>query len=234
MTNEILSKLWTFHRLKISIADFERWVYVTSQLEFELGSERYLELISLNFKSKIDEEQIRNIISEAINSIEYQCSCIKLFQIDIVEMGIDQDNFIGTFERIKERGGKYWWLYMSQCSICKTNWLIAQEERHNDDFHLLRLNQDQVKLIHNKNVWPTEFDDYENLLILSKKAGHSVRFIDPLNSSMIYTVDDLIRNRPNINSEEIANFLNVELEVANKLLKKVKRKNFWNWKKIFK
>ncbi|MCC7025921.1 MAG: hypothetical protein IT265_03120 [Saprospiraceae bacterium] len=224
MTNDSINKFWALFRFKISIREFEKWVYSNANLETELGSENYLELISLNFKDKGDEGIIRNLIETIIKDLEYKCSCVKLSSIDTIGMGLDQDDFIGTFEQIKERGSKYWWLYMSKCKICKTYWLIAQEERHNDDFHLLKLNKEQISNILYNNVWPNEFDNYEDLLILSKNAGHSVRFMDPLNSSMIYTVTELAKNRPNINTKEISELLNIELEVANQIAKKAMEK----------
>ena len=219
MTNDTLSKFWSFNRLKINIEEFESWIYSNSELEAELGSEKYLELVSLNFKSKIDGEKIRTIVEEILNQIEYSCSCVKLYSIDIIGMGSDQQSFMDSFKQTKERGGKYWWLYMSQCNICKTNWLIALEERQNDVFLLLKLNQEQVTQIIDQNIWPTEFDEYENLLKLSKEAGHKVRFVDPLNSSMVDTIIDLVKNRPNINSKEIANLLSIKLDLANELTK---------------
>ncbi len=219
MTNETLNILWSFHRLKTTKSDFENWIYSNPDLESELGYEKYLELVSLDFKNKNDDEKIRNIVKSTIKNLEYKCSCVKLDSIDIIGMGSDQQSYLDTFEQIKERGEKYWWLYMSQCNVCKTYWLIAQEERQNDDFHLLKLNQDQVKNITDQNIWPKDFDEYENLLILSKKVGHSVRFIDPLNSSMIYTVIDLVKNRPDINSKEISDLLNLDIETANEISK---------------
>ena len=221
MTYKTLNKLWSFHRLKITNCDFENWIYSKPGLESELGYDIYLELVSFNFKNKNDDERLRNLVENILNEYDYtyKCSCVKLDSIDIIGMGSDEHFFLDTFKQVKKRGEKYWWLYMSQCEICKTYWLIAQEERQNDDLHLLKLNQEQAKNISEQNIWPNDFDEYENLLILSKKAGHSVRFDDPINSSMVFTVIDLVKNRPNINSREISDLLNLDLETANEIFK---------------
>ena len=139
MTNETLNKLWSFYRYKVAINEFEKWIYSNKALESEIGNEKYLELITLNYKDKNDVKEIRNIIKILIENFDYKCSCVKLSSIDIIGMGSEQDSYMDTFTRIKDRGDKYWWLHLSQCSVCKTYWLIAQEERHNDDYHLLKL-----------------------------------------------------------------------------------------------
>lgn len=219
MTNETINKLWSFHRLKITNIEFENWVFSNPNLESELGDNTYLELVSFNFRNKNEDGKLRILVESIINELEYKCSCIKLNPIDIIGMGSDQQFYMDTFKQVRERDDKYWWLYMSQCEVCKTFWLVAQEERQNDDFHLLKLNQKQAENIYKYNIWPKDFDDYENLLILSRNAGHSVRFVDPVNSSMVFTIKELVKNRPSISLNEISELLNVDLETAIEIYK---------------
>lgn len=219
MKIETIEKLWSFYRHKIDIYDFEKWIYLNNDLEIEIGNEKYLELISLSYKNKNDYGKIVKIVKSIIENYDYKCSCVKLYSRDIIGMGSEDEIFMDKFIHIKDRGQDYWWLYLSQCTVCNKYWLVAQEERHNDDYHLLKLTTDEAKNILENDNWPHEFDKYENLLILSKNAGHSVRFVDPLNSSMVYTVIDLAKNKPNINVIEIAELLNIDNEIALELSK---------------
>lgn len=65
--------------------------------------------------------------------------------------------------------------------------------------------------------WPADFDKYATLLRLGREAGRSVRFVDPLNSSLVRTIADLARESPGIELREIADLLNLDLALAREL-----------------
>ena len=66
---------------------------------------------------------------------------------------------------------------------------------------------------------PSYFDRYKTLLQIGRDAGRSVRFIDPLNSSMRFTVADLAKEQPGIGLSELASLLSVEVKIARILAK---------------
>ena len=134
----------------------------------------------------------------------------------VVGMGEEEDIF-EPWEQIAVRGEPYWWLLAYRCRQCDTNWLVAQEERQNDVFCLRRLTLSEAAILNKQGKWPTYFDRYETLLQLGRDAGHSVRFLDPLSSSMRYTVEDLAKHRPGIRVSELVALLNVDQETAEAL-----------------
>jgi hypothetical protein len=101
--------------------------------------------------------------------------------------------------------------------VCGQGWLVGQEERQNDLFCLKRLEADPLRDLVERGRWPADFDSYEALLRLGAAAGRSVRFVEPLSSSMNATVVDLATARPGISVRELAGLLAVELEVARAL-----------------
>lgn len=79
-------------------------------------------------------------------------------------MGHKDDGLLDTYDRIIERGDPFWWLYMSQCRECSRYALVAREERHNDIWLVLSLDQGKAFNIINKSIWPEDFNKYETLL----------------------------------------------------------------------
>jgi hypothetical protein len=126
-------------------------------------------------------------------------------------------------EEVTRRGEPFWWLSLEHCRECHQWWLVASEERHNDVYCLRRLDRQIADEILNKNSWPDCFDRYETLLRLGYDTGRSVRFVDPMDSSMAWTIADLAKERPGITISEIAKLLNLDMELAKDLAKKAVR-----------
>ena len=149
-----------------------------------------------------------------------QCKCGTLHKLAVVDMGQHQAIF-ETFERVRERGVPYWWLYACECRACKTMWVIAQEERQNDVFILRKLEWPATDLLVRDNVWPPDFERYEALLEIGRDYGRQVQFLDPENSSLSWTIADLARERPGIAVSRLAWLLNLAPETALNLATKV-------------
>ncbi|MBI3761530.1 MAG: hypothetical protein HY260_06665 [Chloroflexi bacterium] len=112
------------------------------------------------------------------------CGCAAVGAIGAIDMG-DTAETVDHFDRIRERGEPYWWLYAARCKVCNTHWLVAQEERQNDVILIRRLTADELAQITVSGNWPTDFDLYETLLRLGREAGHTVRWADPINDSSL-------------------------------------------------
>jgi len=142
------------------------------------------------------------------------CACPSLKNPAVIDMG-DTATSLDLFERIKERGEPYWWLYAARCKSCGTNWLVAQEERQNDVIILRRLNQAELDGVAIRDEWPSDFDHYETLLRLGRATGHTVRWADPIGDSSIeWTMADLARQRPGISVAELAELLDLDKATA--------------------
>lgn len=147
--------------------------------------------------------------------------CPAVDDLTVIDMG-DHDQFFQTLSEVRRRGDPFWWLYASRCSECGQVWLIAQEERQNDIFILRRLDQETSEALINNDVWPSDFDRYERLLQIGRDARREVRFADPFDSSLLFTIKDLASERPGIRVSEIATLLNLDHRLATKLAEKVK------------
>jgi hypothetical protein len=149
-----------------------------------------------------------------------ECKCATLGKFAVVDLGQNEAIF-ATLDRVRERGAPYWWLYACVCRACKTAWLVAQEERQNDIFILWWIEPSAVEEIVRHNVWPPEFERYEDLLEIGRAHGKYVEFLDPEDSSLPWTIADLARERPGIAVSRLALLLNLKLEVAIDLARKV-------------
>ena len=211
-------QIWKFIRSDMSPIDFDQWI--CSNLDFEniLGKELYLDLVSVNFKDfdeiKIIKQKLKCFIEKSGDS---KCSCLKIRDIDVINMGSDSDECMNSFVVLKHRNPPFWWLYLSKCTVCNTHWLVGQEERQNDVFCLKRLNSNEIHEILIENKWPNCFDTCEYLLRLGKTFCKQARFVDPFNSSLIYTVIDLATERPFISVLEISELINVDKNIATEL-----------------
>ena len=85
--------------------------------------------------------------------------------------------------RRKNRDEPFWWISLNLCNVCHQGWLIAQEERHNDDYYLKRLSNKEVDQIEKNNLWPADFDQYENLSRLGTNVDYILLFAHPTSSS---------------------------------------------------
>jgi hypothetical protein len=151
------------------------------------------------------------------------CGCAAVAAIGVIDMG-DTADTVDHFDRLKERGDPYWWLYAARCAVCKTNWLVGQEERQNDVIVIRRLAADELSEIMAGSNWPPDFDQYETLLRIGRAAGHTVRWVDPINdSSIAWTIADLARQRPGIRAAELASLLDLDEETTAIIVDKVIR-----------
>lgn len=132
--------------------------------------------------------------------------------------GLDERVF-ATVENVLDHDGDAWWLHLSQCRACGQYWMIAQEERIFDEHFLRQLTVDEANRISVNAEWPVEFLSYERVL----KTGHALRirpcvFLERLSPSLVWTAEDLRRERPDISVEEIALLLGVSSTQAKRPL----------------
>jgi hypothetical protein len=119
---------------------------------------------------------------------------------------------------------------LSQCRACGQHWMIAQEERIFDEHFLRRLTVVEAKRVSVDAEWPDEFLSYERVL----KTGHALRirpciFLERLSPSLVWTAEDLRKERPDISEEEIALLLGVTATQAKRLLaaKSLEQGSWW-------
>jgi hypothetical protein len=217
-----IASIWRFVRGDMPTSDFEQWIYSDPAAETVLGKDLYFEVVSTDFSSKDAVFCIKRTLKRfAIATSSSSCMCIQLSDIAVVDMGDESKEVFLTLKEIKRRGNPYWWLSVYKCRACQQSWLVAQEERYNDVFCLYRLDTVTMEDVLNKNRWPTVFDRYESLLRIGLEAGKSVRFADPLNSSSLrWTISDLAKDRPGIGISEIAELLNLDIDLAEELARK--------------
>jgi len=161
------------------------------------------------------------------------CYCAELAESAVLDMGSSlyaaegelSDAALETLDVTKERGEPRWWLSARRCRECNQDWLVAQEERQNDVYCLRRLTSVEANAIVAADRWPPDFDSYESLLEMGARAGRSVRWVDPMDSSLEASIEELVRSRPSIRIPEIARLLDLDEMLARTLTTRVAREN---------
>jgi hypothetical protein len=187
-------------------------------LEDRLGKALYLEVISTDYCDWDALDHIKQLLtSYASQAPQPSCMCVRISDLAVVDMGFDGDKVFRSLAEIKRRGPPYWWLSADRCGECGQAWLVASEERQNDVLCMKRLSADAMDQIINRGDWPSMFDRYDTLLRMGLRAGKSVRFVDPLNSSLRWTVADLAKETPGIRVSKLMTLLNLDYETAAEL-----------------
>ena len=216
--DDFLENIWKFIRSDSAVDEFEEWVYSDITLENAFGKSLYLNIISTDYTSKEAVFKIKQLLKEFVSSSFIQkCHCFELSDIAVIDMGEDSEKVFKTLSKVREKGGDYWWLSVCRCFVCNQIWLVAAEERQNDLYCLKRMDESTLSNIITNNQWPTIFNKYETLLRIGFEAGRSVRFIEPHESSLQWTITNLAKDRPGIHVSEIAQLLNLNLELATSL-----------------
>ena len=151
------------------------------------------------------------------------CACAGLKDLAVVGMGqVDsagnpiEESILGTFDTVRDHGGRQWWLYASVCTACGQGWMIAQEERVHDNYGLKRLSAAQLMAIVEDNRWPDDFMRFEDVLRLGPDSGMGAIFLNPLDATE--TVAELVADRPDITPHEVAYLLCLSPREATRLM----------------
>ena len=227
--------MWQFIRGDLPVQDFEKWLYASGDFEAAAGEEFYLEVISTNFKANSEvymlKEKLEGFIRERL---PLSCECIALSNLAITDMGSEKEARVWeTLEEVKVYGEARWWLALYKCKKCGQYWLVAQESRQNDIHCYKRLNIGDAEKIIENNEWPKYFETLEELFVIGRDNNRSFRFVEPLDSSLVYSVQDLLKIRPDISLLEIASLLNIDECLAAQIYSKVNgsKKPWWKfWK----
>lgn len=112
-----------------------------------------------------------------------------------------------------------WWLWLGRCQTCHTDWLITQEERIYDDFFVVRLTPQTADSIRNDAQWPQRWLTYEGVLRTGRALSRPCRFLDYMAPSLLWTVEDLRRARPDITIADMADLLGIDDSHVKDILK---------------
>jgi len=215
---EITNHLWEFIRGDMPVKKFECWLFSSPELEGFFGSDQYLSLISADFSSAETVYQwVKQLRSFTATLPHGNCSCHQLPILAVIDMNIEAMLALTTFNRFKDRGDPYWWLYAVDCSACGQVWLVAQDESHNDVFCLFRLTQLEREAIVNADRWPAIFDQYEDVKLFGLKTGGHAPFSDSGYLPLVWTITRLAEEHPGIKVSEIAAMLNLNVGFAENL-----------------
>lgn len=203
MTQEQLNRLWAFSRGDVTPIEFEPWLYKQTGLESALGDDLNWELLAADYRDSNAVLQLRKDVAASLAPLR-QCECPVIPNLAAIPMGADSYDQT-VFKSLKERlafGSTKWWLYFSECQICRTVWLIAQDDRVYDDFFFVRSNAEQLSDAFSGH-WPEQFQTYEEVLATGRRLSTPPKFFDPMCGSLQWTVEDLLAERPGITAKEI-------------------------------
>ena len=137
--------------------------------------------------------------------MEKACCCATLGDFAVVGMGDSEgrdERVFSSLEHIADHGGDKWWLYLARCSACKTDWMVAQDDRIHDNFYLRRLSTDDASAIRKHGQWPQEFLRYEDVIRLGPDKNSYAKFFN--SDDLTDTVKELIEARSEITAGEVA------------------------------
>jgi len=213
------SFIWEFVRGDLESGHFQEVLYSDLSNEKFFGPDLWFDLISCNYNDKDKLYLLKNQLRQFLRgSFSRKCRCLEYKNTAVVDMFDDDELGFDVLDRVVDRGEPFWWLYLSKCRVCGQYWLVGQEERQNDVFILKRLDTAEVGSILDENVWPSDFNRYENLLRIGSRAGRKFFFVHPDESrSLNASIEELAIARPGIGLTEIAELLNLDHDTAIRL-----------------
>jgi hypothetical protein len=173
----------------------------------------------------VNREEVWNLRQSLIAHLDRskQCECFATRDVAVIPMGGDLkfERVFETLERKADYGPDKWWLYIDKCRVCSSVWLIAQDDRIYDDFFFRRVDEAVLaKAV--MGEWPQHFSTYESVLSAGRTLSSPPRFFDPMAGSLQWSVEDLLKERPAISIDEIANLLGLSINHAARLVRKVR------------
>jgi len=220
--NNIFTTMWEFIRGDLPSAHFEELLYKNANNEYEkyLGHSLYFECIENSYDNRDTTFLLKQKL-KAFQQLNHpsKCKCIEIPNtIHIVDIWMENDGTLDTYERVASRWYPYWWLNLSKCNICWQYALIAQEERHNDIFCVLKLSDNQTDRILTENTWPTELDSYFQLLKLGFESWRHMSHVDPYSWTLQAIIEDIMSEGIPIDIEELAKFLGVSTSFVREIM----------------
>jgi hypothetical protein len=213
--------LWRFVRGDMPPAAFEQWTCTTPALESELGAPLYLQAISASYRDPYQIDSVKKAVESFLRTCRpAPCACLEMRDLQVVPMG-EHERRLKTAEAVERHGEPLWWLEIDRCSACGQWWLLAAEERQNDNYCLRRMTDVEAERVLAGGPWPTDFHQYETLVRLGIDAGHVFRFLHPMDTR--WTIALLARQRPGIRVSEIAKLVALDQETAAVVAREVVR-----------
>jgi hypothetical protein len=159
---ETLLKLWRFVNYETEVAEFEQWVYATSELENQLSSDLYFLLISVPYKDKYEVGKLRDVLKNWLQSQPQLCTCISWTKHQRLQLGWERpwtDDAWQDFDFLQERSP---WLHLIRCKGCDQQWYMFVDT-DGDDYYLHRLSFEDMQALE-LGKWPNDFDNLPNNL----------------------------------------------------------------------
>ena len=191
-------------------------------LEEPLGEALHFELLSSAYSDRDKVWNLRKSLDGVLTPLR-RCECPTIRNLSAVPMGGDFyfEKVFEPLEEVVSYGPDKWWLYISRCKVCDTNWLVAQDERIYDDFFMRRLADAEVERA-KTGQWPKQFQSYEDVLSVGRAISDPPRFFDPMAASLVWTVEDLLHERQGIKTQEVAHVLGISDKHAERLVERAK------------
>lgn len=164
----MIQRIWEFIRGDLPVDLFERWVYEPGDLEDRIGQQLFLDIVSVDFKSRSEVSLLKKKLEEImLKNHTLICECITLKNLAVTDMGTEKERKLWkTLREVKSYGEERWWLALYLCDKCQQYWLVAQEPREYDIHCLKRLSSAEAQGIIQNNQWPGYFETLEDLFLI--------------------------------------------------------------------
>lgn len=195
ISEHIELKFYEALKHKISIQDFEQWVYVTKELELELPEDTYIDLISLNYKGKYVHNDLEKIVKPFVNNGKFEIKRISRYLKSIIDKDEDcaesiemtYDLYCNGYTFLRRLGLTYGLLISCPpAGNYQKSWI-----------EITKAEQDELL----NKFYPEIIVDAQNVLTWINKGKIIIK--DTVNELGDYEYDDL-RNQEEISQGEIA------------------------------
>ena len=226
--NADLENLWAFARGDFEPRDFERWFLGQDRLEILVGTDLHWRLTADDYRDRETVWKLREALRRELPPVA-ACHCHEARNIDHIPMGgeVDEggkfrsDHFFAPIEVDVPHSSPEWWRDLRHCTSCGTQWLVAQEERIFDAWLIARLRDDEFAAAKG-GQWPERFATYYDVLAVGRELATPCRFFDSVAASLVWTVEDLLRENPGIEKTKIAHLLGVSERNVDRLMSKAR------------
>lgn len=169
--NELINVMWAFARGDMSPLEFEKFIYERPDLEAEMPSDLYLNVLSFDYKTvEVGQTQtLRKNLAEWLKiRFPLPCPCYvwsnqKTFILSAGDEPfgdcLSPTYFENNYSSLKKRTP---WQEAVRCQVCGTGWLVGVDTV-DDDILLRRLSETQLNEILSHDKWPNYFDGNPHL-----------------------------------------------------------------------
>lgn len=168
----IKESLWSFIRGDLDEDNFEKWLYINSELLYALDKIFYVNLVSISYSDKSEVNALKKMLFEVLAHQPNSCLCDAIPNstclypfleeerniwdnyLNLTQIYASIENFSGVPPIHKSRW--YQPVEIGCCNKCNTWWFRTFEESEFCGYYLIRLKPQEAALMIKSSDWPND------------------------------------------------------------------------------